>query len=145
MTIGMDKMEALRAAVKSAFDIASVMDVNRPEAVAILMKSGLILSGYTQPKSVNDDPQDAARDALRAVIPSFPESAKAGSKALDHFTIAAVIVLTARQKIQASTLNTLKEYPAVLDGAQVFHAKLGSGSDKNYVGVHTVIPLENHI
>lgn len=144
MEIDLDRMEALRVAVKSAFDVASVMDVNRPEAVAILMKSGLILSGYTQPKSVNNDPQDAARDALRAVIPSFPESAKPGSKALDHFTIAAVIILTARQKIQASTLNTLKEYPAVLDGTQIFHAKLGSGSDKNYVGVHAVSTLENN-
>ena len=145
MTIGLDKMETLRAAVKSAFDVASVMDVNRPEAVAILMKSGLILSGYTQPKSVSNLPQDAARDALRAVIPTFPESAKPGSKALDHFTIAAVIVLTVRQKIQSSTLATLSEYPAILDGAQVFHAKLGGGSDKNYVSVHKVIPLENHI
>jgi len=120
MNVTQSQMQCLRKRAKEEFDIASAMGA-KAEGVAILMRSGLIVAGYTQP-AINGN---AAADALRCVTPNIPSGKKPDSKAMDHFTIACAIIVTDAKNGNPvrATLNTLKDYLFVTGGAQIYIAK----------------------
>jgi hypothetical protein len=80
----MTEIQRLANLAKQSFNLSVAVEAFRPEGVAILMKSGLILSGHSYER-VN-----AANDALRSLKEVYnsrqPES-------LDDFTIMTAVVI----------------------------------------------------
>lgn len=151
---------------KEAFGAASLMGVLKPEGIAILMKSGLIYTGYTQPHL------NAARAALGPLTQIFPSDPYAPIEVMDHFTIAAIgivveekmmripsrlsgsnppaYVVSAPQRITKPS-NTvmsvlkefvaLQEYPEGVDGPHVY---IGSSLSKEAT-VNKLMILDNKL
>lgn len=118
--IEMTELQKLVVRAKESFDIAAAMDAFKPEGIAVQMKSGLILTGYTQPFADGN----AAKDALRSVIPCFPTEDNPQRKVLDHFTIASVVLVTGTRgaKVSDSILRVFRGYPAFTNDAQLYVA-----------------------
>ena len=118
----MTKLQDLLVRAKEAYDVAAHIETGSVSGIAIRMKSGLILTGYS--RSVPEG--DAAQDALRSAILCFPESGKqTPKKIMDHFTIAAVALINATGKIGATgvTMRILEKYPAIENDAHIYVAK----------------------
>lgn len=98
----MTDIQRLANLAKQSFNLSVAVEAFRPEGVAILMKSGLIVTGHSYER-VN-----AANDALRSLKAVYnsrqPES-------LDDFTIMVAVVIvepkTRKQKVYFKPSNIL--------------------------------------
>jgi len=117
----MTQLQNLSRLAKQSFDVAVATGAYRPEGVVIVMKSGLVLTGHSQTQPII---RDAARDALRSIIPTYPTESKVKPAILDQFTIASVIVISSRKNTMPSRamMDTLQDYPSIVEGARIYAA-----------------------
>lgn len=88
----MTQIHDLAYLAKQAFDVSVAMDFRRPEGLAIQMKSGLILTGYSHSYF------NAANDALRGLKQAYNNTQP---RILDDFTVAAAVVFVAEKTRRA--------------------------------------------
>lgn len=130
MSITPEQMKALRKTAKDLFNTATQLKIADAEGAAILMESGLIVSGHTQPKGGEEIYSSATGDALRAVWRSCANE-----------VIAAVLIVSKNEDIQSLSLRSLKAHLTVVPDSQIFHARPCTTPDSTDVCIHTNTPI----
>ena len=107
MTVDAANINKLKIRAKESFDLAVSYGANRQEGIAILMKSGLILTGYSQ---VSPD-LNAAKDALRGPL-NDTTGHLSRQKIRGEFEIVAIIIVTKNEKSNPhkSTLKIINDF-----------------------------------
>ena len=120
-----DKLEMLIRRARQEFMNAAAYGANKVESVAILMDSGLVLSGYSQTVANLNAAKDALRGSLNS--PSFLEK---GGFIKEDFEIAAVVIAVATDKAKPSngTIKSLRDYGGTKDGQIAFIVSNSSGA-----------------
>ena len=127
--INTHQMNILKSKSLDAFQIASrVNRIGTAEGAAILMQSGLILTGYTQPEG-----NDAATDALRAIDCK-------DTHRMDDITIVAAMIVTQDGSIDPSTLERLDYYPKN-ENSQLIRGKAPPNTSYETACVLSMTPL----